>query len=183
MNKTTFNAKDIAIAALLTALAILIPMLMPFKIVLEPIFSATFASHVPGILAMFVGPFAVIGTAIGSAVGFIFCGLGPWVAARAFLHMVFGLIGYQLIKKKYNIFLVVLATGLIHAASEMLVGLISLPFVVTPARGALFYIVMSIGCGTFIHHCIDFAVSLVILGALKSARLISGTVNYKSLKQ
>ena len=34
MNKTTFNAKDIAIAALLTALAILIPMLMPFKIVL-----------------------------------------------------------------------------------------------------------------------------------------------------
>lgn len=181
MNKTTFNAKDIAIAALLTALAVLIPILMPFKIVLEPIFSATFASHVPGILAMFVGPFAVVGTAFGSAIGFL--GLGPWVSARAFLHMVFGLIGYQLIKKKYNIFLVVLATGLIHAVSEMLVGLISLPFVVTPARGALFYIVVSIGCGTFIHHCIDFAVSLVILGALKSARLISGTVNYKSLKQ
>ncbi len=108
MNKTTFNAKDIAIAALLTALAILIPMVMPFKIVLEPIFSATFASHVPGILAMFVGPFAVIGTAIGSAVGFIFCGLGPGWQPGHFCTLVFGLIGYQLIKKKYNIFLVVL---------------------------------------------------------------------------
>ncbi len=183
MNKTTFNAKDIAIAALLTALAILIPVLMPFKIVLEPIFSATFASHVPGILAMFVGPFAVVGTAFGSAVGFMICGLGPWVAARAFLHMVFGLIGYRLIKKNYNIFLVIFITGILHAVCEMTVGLISLPFIATPARGALFYIVVTIGCGTFIHHCIDFVVSLVILGALKSAKLITGTVNYKSLKQ
>lgn len=183
MNKTTFNAKDIAIAALLSALAIIIPVLMPFKIVLEPIFSATFASHVPGILAMFVGPFAVVGTAIGSAIGFIMCGLGPWVAARAFLHLVFGFVGYHLIIKKYNIFLVIAATGILHAVSEMIVGLVSLPFVAIPDRGALFYILVSIGCGTFIHHCIDFAVSLVILGGLKSARLISGTVNYKSLKQ
>lgn len=182
MNKTSFNAKDIAISALLTALAILIPILMPFKIVLEPIFSATLASHVPGILAMFIGPFAVIGTAIGSAIGFIFCGLGPWVAARAFMHLVFGLAGFRLLKKNYNIFLTIFVTGILHAACEMAVGLISIPFIVTPARGALFYIIVTIGCGTFIHHCIDFAISLVILGALKSAKLFSGTVNYKSLK-
>lgn len=182
MYKTTFRAKDIAIAALLSALAILIPMVMPFKIVMEPIFSATFASHVPGILAMFVGPFAVIGTAIGSAVGFIFCGLGPWVAARAFMHMVFGLLGYYLVQKHFNVFFIVFLTGIIHAASEMLVGLVSLPFVATPDSGALFYILVSIGCGTFIHHCIDFAVSLVVLGALKSARLVSTAVNIKSWK-
>ena len=181
MNKTKFSAKDISVAAMLTALALLIPMIMPFKLVLEPVFSATFAAHVPGILAMFVGPFAVVGTALGSAVGFGLT-INIWVAMRAFVHMFFGLWGCQLLKKNYNIFLVILLTGLMHAGSEMLVGLISLPFVVTPAKGILFYILVTVGLGTFIHHCIDFAISLVILGALKSAKLISGTVNYKSIK-
>lgn len=182
MNKTKFSAKDIAIAALLTALSILIPLLMPFKIVLEPIFSATLASHVPGILSMFVGPFAVVGTAIGSAIGFSICGLGPWVAARAFLHLLFGLIGYKMLQKNYNILLIVVMTGITHALSEMLVGLISLPFIATPNSGALFYIIVTIGLGTLIHHLIDFAVSLIVLGALKSAKLISGSVNYKTFK-
>ncbi len=180
MNKTKFSAKDISIAALLTALALLIPMFMPFKLVLEPVFSATFAAHVPGILSMFVGPFAVVGTALGSAIGFMT--LSPWVAARAFVHFIFGLVGYKMIKKQYNIFFIVLVTGILHAASEMVVGLISLPFVVAPANGILFYILVTVGCGTFIHHCIDFAISLVILAALKSAKFISGTINYKSFK-
>lgn len=180
MNKTKFSAKDISIAALLTALALLIPMYMPFKLVLEPIFSATFAAHVPGILSMFIGPFAVIGTALGSAIGFMT--LSPWVAARAFVHLVFGLVGYRMLKKNYNIFLVIFLTGIVHAASEMVVGLISLPFVVTPANGILFYILVTVGCGTFIHHCIDFAISLIIFAALKSAKLVSGTINYKSFK-
>lgn len=180
MNKTKFSAKDISIAALLTALALLIPMFMPIKLVLEPIFSATFASHVPGILAMFTGPFAVIGTAIGSALGFF--SLGPWVSARAIMHLVFGLVGYNMLKKNYNIFLVLFLTGLIHAASEMLVGLISIPFVVTPAKGVLFHILVTVGLGTFIHHIIDFAISLVIFGALKSAKLLKLNINFKSLK-
>lgn len=181
MNKTRFSAKDISIAAMLAALALLIPMIMPFKLVLEPIFSATFAAHVPGILAMFVGPFAVIGTAVGSAIGFGLT-INIWVAMRAFMHLFFGLLGYRLLKKNYNIFLVILLTGITHAASEMLVGLVSLPFVVTPSNGILFYLLITVGLGTFIHHCIDFAISFVILGALKSARLISGNLNYKSLK-
>ncbi len=179
MNNTKFSTKDIAIAALLTALSVLIPLFMPVKIVLEPIFSATLASHVPGILSMFVGPFAVIGTAFGSAIGFF--GLGPWVSARAFMHLVFGLLGYKMLQKNCNVFLVALLTGIVHAASEMLVGLISLPFIVTPAKGALFYILVTVGCGTFIHHCIDFVISVIILSALKSAKLISKT-NSKSLK-
>ncbi len=181
MNKTKFSAKDISIAAMLAALALLIPMIMPFKLVLEPIFSATFAAHVPGILSMFVSPFAVIGTALGSAIGFGLT-INIWVAMRAFMHLFFGLLGYHLLKKNYNIFLVILLTGLLHAVSEMVVGLISLPFVVTPDGGILFYLLITVGLGTFIHHCIDFAISLVILAALKSAKLISGTINYKSLK-
>ncbi len=180
MNNSKFNAKDISIAALLTALALAIPLFMPIKLVLEPIFSATFASHVPGILSMFVGPFAVIGTAVGSALGFI--QLGPWVMLRAFSHIIFGLCGYKMLQKKWNVFLVLLITGLLHAGAEMVVGLISIPFIVTPAGGLLKYIIITIGCGSFIHHCIDFVISLIIFYALKSARLLTTEVNFKSIK-
>lgn len=180
MNNSKFNAKDISIAALLTALALAIPLFMPIKLILEPIFSATFASHVPGILSMFVGPFAVIGTAVGSALGFI--QLGPWVAFRALSHMIFGLCGYKMLKSKWNVFLVLILTGLLHAGAEMIVGLISIPFIVTPAGGLLKYIIITIGLGTFIHHCIDFAISIIIFYALKSARLITTEVNFKSIK-
>ena len=180
MNNSKFSAKDISIAALLTALALAIPLFMPIKLILEPIFSATFTSHVPGILSMFVGPFAVIGTAVGSALGFI--QLGPWVMLRAFSHIIFGLCGYKMLKSKWNVFLVLLLTGLLHAGAEMVVGLFSIPFIATPAGGLLKYIIITIGLGTFIHHCIDFAISIVIFYALKSARLLKTDVNFKSIK-
>lgn len=172
MNKKRISTKDIAITALLTALAILIPLFMPIKLVLEPIFSATFAAHVPGILAMFVGPFAVVGTAIGSAAGFMMNGLGPWVAARAFMHLLFGLLGYKMLQKKYNIFLTVFVTGLIHALSEVMVAVVTL---LATGTGSVFFIWVTVGCGTFIHHCIDFIICGIILGALKSAKVLNST--------
>ena len=179
MNKNKISVKDITIAALLTALALAIPLFMPIKLVLEPIFSATFASHVPGILSMFVGPFAVIGTAVGSALGFI--QLGPWVALRALSHMIFGLCGYKMLTKKWNVLLVLLLTGLLHAGAEMIVGLIS-AFIVTPAGSLLKYIIVTIGLGTFIHHCIDFVIAFIVFYALKSARLLKTDINFKSIK-
>ena len=179
MNKNHISTKDIAIAALLTALAILIPLFMPIKIVLEPIFSATFAAHVPGILAMFVGPFAVIGTALGSAAGFMMNGLGPWVAARAFMHLCFGLLGVKMLEKNVNIFLIAFMTGIVHALSEMLVAALTLFFTGT---GSAFFIFVTVGCGTFIHHCMDFIICGIILGALKSSKLLNKDINVKSLK-
>ncbi len=179
MNKNHVSTKDIAIAALLTALAILIPLFMPIKLVLEPIFSATFAAHVPGILAMFVGPFAVVGTALGSAAGFMMNGLGPWVAARAFMHLFFGLLGCRMLSKSYNIFFTALVTGVVHAVAEMLVALTTLIFTGT---GSAFFIFVTVGCGTFIHHCIDFVISGIIVGALKSAKLLNNSMNFKSFK-
>ena len=172
---------QLVLAALLTALAILIPMFMPIKLILEPIFSATFASHVPGILSMFVGPFAVVGTAVGSALGFI--SLGYWVMLRALSHMIFGLIGHKLLKARWNVFIVLILTGLFHAGAEMVVGLISIPTLTAiPAGGVLRYILVTIGCGTFIHHCIDFAIALVIFYALKAAKLLTMDLNFKRLK-
>ena len=180
MNKTKLSAKNITIAAMLTALSLLIPMFMPIKLVLEPIFTATFASHVPGILSIFVGPFAVVGTAIGSALGFL--QLGPWVSARAIMHLVFGLVGYKMVQKRFNIFWVLFITGIIHAASEMLVGLISLPFIAVPNGDVLNYILVTVGLGTFIHHTIDFIISIIIMSALKSAKLLDNKLNYRTFK-
>ncbi len=178
--QTKLDIKKITVSALLTALAIVIPLMMPIKIKLEPIFSATLAAHVPGILAMFIGPFAVVGTAVGSAIGF-FQVLGPWVAARAFMHLVFGLIGCHLIKKNYNIFFIIVVAGLIHAASEMLVGLTSLPFVPLPeGTSAARNILMTVGLGTFIHHCIDFAIVMVIYKPLQAAGVLKTKLTYKS---
>ena len=155
---------------------------MPIKIKLEPIFSATLAAHVPGILAMFVGPFAVVGTAIGSAIGF-FNVLGPWVAARAFMHLLFGLCGYYLLKRNYNFFFVVLVTGLIHAVSEMLVGVTSLPFVPLPeGTNAAWNILITIGLGTFLHHCIDFVIAFAVYKPLQAAKIISMPLTYKKFK-
>ncbi len=175
------NVKNLTVSALLTALAILIPMYMPIKIKLEPIFSATLASHVPGIMAMFISPAAVIGTAIGSALGF-FSVLGPWVAARAMMHLFFGLFGYYMIKNNYNIFLTIILTAIVHAASEMLIGWISLPYVAVPAAGALKYVLVTVGLGTFLHHCIDFAVVMAIYKPLQSAKILPGPLTYKKLK-
>ncbi|MBE7009943.1 MAG: ECF transporter S component [Ruminococcaceae bacterium] len=183
MQKKKVNIKNLTVAALLTAIALLIPMVMPFKLVIEPIFSATFAAHVPGILAMLTGPFAVIGTAVGSALGF-FQALGnPWVSARALTHLVFGLFGFYMIKKRYNIVLVAVLSGLVHAACEMIIGLISLPFIVVPDAGVLFYILLTVGLGTFIHHCIDFAIVMVIYKPLEKAGVLPYKINLRHFKE
>ena len=87
-----------------------------------------------------------------------------------------------MLKKNYNIFFVLLITGLVHAASEMLVGLMSLPFVTVANGNVLKYILVTIGAGTFNHHCIDFVISFVIFNALKASKLLGGNINYKSFK-
>ena len=181
MNKNKVNVKDISIAALLTALALAIPTIMPFKLIVEPIFSATFAAHVPGILAMFISPFAVVGTAVGSALGFLVATGNLAIVFRAFSHFIFGLLGYKMLTKKMNIFLVAALTGIIHAAAEIVVAIISFKFVGIPENATSFLLV-TVGCGTFIHHCVDFAISIAIIFALKSARLLKTDINIKSLK-
>lgn len=180
MNKKKISVKDITIAALLTALALLIPHFIP-SITIEPIFTMTLTAHMPAIISMFVGPFAVIGTAVGSALGF-FLKLGPWVSLRAFSHIIFCFCGYKMISKKWNVFLIIVLTGLIHAAAEIIVGFISILSVGIPSGGIFNGIILTIGAGTFIHHCIDFAISMVVLYALKSAYVLNIDFNFKSLK-
>ena len=52
MTQQRQSTRDLVIASLLTALGILIPMIMPIKIILGPA-SYTLGSHIPIVMAMF----------------------------------------------------------------------------------------------------------------------------------
>jgi len=162
------KTKEMAIAAVLAALAILIPY---FSITLPiPPFTATFASHVAVIIAMFVSPWVAMLAAIGSAVGFWLKGLGPDVFARAMTHVIFAVSGAYmikyLVKKTYHIVFVAAITGILHALAE---AIIVLPFGGKYTLAVAFGIV---GVGTLIHHCIDFVIALVIVVPLRKQRFL-----------
>lgn len=62
------RVRQLTISALLIAMGILIPMVMP-KIVIGPA-SFTLASHVPLMIAMFFSPGMAVAVALGTAFGF-----------------------------------------------------------------------------------------------------------------
>ena len=68
MNQTRKRLSMLTTAALLTALAILIPQVMP-KIVIPPA-SFTLASHVPIMIGMLISPVGAVIVAFGSTIGF-----------------------------------------------------------------------------------------------------------------
>ena len=172
MNK---KLRELTITGLLVALSIVIPMFMPIKIVL-PTFTMTLAAHVPAILAMFVSPLAVILVAIGNGLGFM--SLGPIVVVRALTHMIFGLMGCWLMKKKINYIVIGLVTLIIHGICEFLVLLAFSTSVVVSDAGALAAAFIAL-YGTWVHHALDFAISTPILIALCKTDFIDYKIKFK----
>ena len=84
--------------ALLTAIAILIPIIMPFKIVIPPA-SYTLGSHIPIFIAMFLSPLMAAFVIIASSLGFLMAGYPMVIVLRAFSHIVFGTLGALYLKK------------------------------------------------------------------------------------
>ena len=70
--------QKMCIAALLCAVGILVPMISPVKVTLEPM-SFTLASHVALFLAMFVSPAVALAVSVGTTLGFLLAGFGPIV--------------------------------------------------------------------------------------------------------
>lgn len=167
------KTKKLAITALLTALAIVIPFAVFFKIIIPP-FSATLGAHVPMFLSMLLGPEVAIMTGLGSALGF-FLNLGPLVGARAFMHVFVGLLGVMLIKRGWSFPKVILATGPLHGILEVLV--------VMPFIGFDVYKLLIItGVGTFLHHLADGFISQVVIKFLERSRAFNfANVNHKNL--
>ena len=111
-------------AAVLTAIAIIIPTQFGFlKITIGP-FTATLASHVPMFLAMLISPGVAIFVGVGSALAF-FITTPLVVAARASMHIIVGFVGALIINKDKNFKKAIAITSPIHGILE---GLIVIPF-------------------------------------------------------
>ena len=62
--KSKTNTFQLALAGMLIAIGIVIPMFSPIKIIIEPA-SFTLASHVPVFIAMFISPMMAAAVALG----------------------------------------------------------------------------------------------------------------------
>ncbi len=154
------RARDLAIGALLAAFALLIPLTFTFLRVMIPPFTATLASHVPIMLAMLIGPSVALIAGLASTVGFLLA-LGPVIAARAFIHVIFGVVGAYLVRSGLTFWAVGLIVLPIHALGEALV--------VVPFGWNLYRAGVVVGVGTALHHIVDLLITFGVLGLLRAA--------------
>lgn len=155
------RVKEIVIGGLLTALALLIPLAFGGVLgVTVPPFSATLASHVPVMLAMLVSPLVAFMVGAGSALGFLIK-LGPVIASRAAMHIIFGVVGAIMIQRGFSFKAALAATLPIHAASEALIVLL---FGFTLQKAGVV-----VGIGTALHHSVDSLIALALYTALAVA--------------
>lgn len=162
------QVKNIAIAGLLSAIGILIPTMMPIKLIL-PASTYTLASHVPIFIAMFISPQVAIMVALGTTLGF-FMSFPLIVAARAFSHLAFVIPGAMYLqKRKLNSFkekiLFSTVIAFIHGVAEFsIVALISAK---TLNADLLLQFFIFLGIGTIIHSTVDFFLALSVVDGLK----------------
>ena len=150
--------REMVLGAMMAAMALVIPLYFGFaRVILPPEFTATLASHVPVMLAMFISPWVAAIAGLGSALGFLMV-LGPPIAARASIHIVWAVIGAVLYRRGFRPGLILALILPIHALGE---ALVLVPFGV-PLSAAL----LVTGVGTAIHHVIDSIITLAVLGAL-----------------
>ncbi len=183
---TKNSVQTMTIAALLSAIAILIPMFAP-KFILEPA-SFTLASHVPIFIAMFISPYIAVTVAIISAIGFLLAGIFPIVVVlRALSHIVFAVVGSILLKKNKNFLNTTggfvtfgLLMALIHAVCEVtVVTFFYWGNNMTSGyydKGYLFSVILLVGVGTIIHSMIDFTIAFAVWKPLQKVVSIPASV-------
>ncbi len=86
------SVKQLSISAILTAFAILIPLMMPIKIVIGPA-SYTLASHIPLFIAMFISPATGHIGSTGLQSGLLLAGFPIVIVFRALTHLIFLTLG------------------------------------------------------------------------------------------
>jgi niacin transporter len=146
--------REITTGAVLTALAIIIPIQFAFLKIIIPPFTATLASHVPMFIAMVINPTVAVMVGVGSTIGFLLTS-PAYIAARAASHIVVGLIGAMLIKKGKPMLAAFAITAPIHAVIEALA--------VIPFGWTAYQVLVVTGVGTLIHHTVDAAIATSVI--------------------
>ena len=168
-NSATALLTQALFIALLCAIGILVPIISPVKIRLEPM-SFTLGSHIAVFIAMFVSPVVAVCVELGTTLGFLLAGFSPVVVLRALAQIVFVVVGSVWLQKKPETLnhwgpmsLFVLVTGLLHGIAE---ALVSTWFYfggnIDQSKGFFTTIVLLVGVGTLVHHTIDFVFSVLI---------------------
>lgn len=166
----------ITFTALLTALAIAIPLVMPAKIIIPPA-SYTLASHVPIFLAIFISPLMATIVIIGSTFGFLIAGFPFIIVLRAFSHLLFGILGAVYLKKYPNVlsnstktWIFNISLALIHAFGELLVCILFYTATAFPSGNIFYLVFVLVGLGTVIHSIVDFLIAKYIYNRLLKIR-------------
>lgn len=159
--------QKMCIAALLCAVGILVPMISPVKVTLEPM-SFTLASHVALFLAMFVSPAVALAVSVGTTLGFLLAGFAPIVVLRAAVQVIFVALGAVWLARREDkpcspavMAVFGLVTGLIHGVSEAVVVTLFW-FGGTVDGSFLGTVVGLVGVGTLVHSMVDFYIALAI---------------------
>lgn len=159
------KTKEMIYGAILTSLALLIPLAFGgFLGITLPPFSATLASHVPVMISMTISPVTAFAVASGSALGFLIK-LGPVVAARASMHIIWGVAGALLYKKGMSLTKVLVFILPLHAISEALV--------VIPFGFNLYNAGVVIGVGTALHHIFDSIITIFVGALLVKSNILN----------
>ena len=170
--------QKMTVSALLISIGLLIPLISPLKIVVEPI-SFTLASHVAIFIAMMIDPAVAIVVALGTALGF-FLSFPIVIALRALSHVVFAAIGSFYLKrhrdtldslKKIHIFSFVIA--LIHAFFETVVVFVFYFGTSNVGSTPIQTVLLFIGLGSVIHSMVDFEIAYFIYKPLSKQRTFS----------
>ena len=178
----TNSVKRLTISALLIAMGIIFPMVMP-RITIGPA-SFTLASHVPVFIAMFISPVVAIAVSLGTGFGF-FLSATPIIALRALSHLIFAVIGAVILQKHPEILinkegkftllngklqLFNVGIGVIHSAAELVVVSVfytmgNLPGTYYTA-GFMYSIFLLMGVGGLIHSLVDFSIAYFLASTL-----------------
>jgi len=175
-------------AALLCAIGILIPIIMPIKLIIEPM-SFTLGSHIVLFIAMFLSPGVAAFVSVGTTVGFLIGGFPLIVVLRAASQLVFVMLGAfalkarpSILSKPADIMLFGLLTGIVHAICEVLVCCVFYFSGMVNYSNAVSVLLLLVGVGTLVHSCIDYTLSLAIYKVLQkeirfpvSAKLLKNT--------
>lgn len=188
---TNKKIHTMALSALLIAVGVVIPMVMPIKIVIPPA-SFTLASHVATIVAMFVSPFVAVSVALGTTIGFLLGGFPIAVVLRALSHVVWATIGARYLQRHPELFqnakksvAFILAISILHAICEVA---IILPLYFSHAlpeanyaQGFLYSIFTLVGIGTVVHSTVDFIISLAVWKVLVKAGSLAAISSVKKV--
>ena len=178
----TNSVKRLTISALLIAMGIIIPMVMP-RITIGPA-SFTLASHVPVFIAMFISPVVAIAVSLGTGFGF-FLSATPIIALRALSHLIFAVIGAVILQKHPEILinkegkftllngklqLFNVGIGVIHSAAELVVVSVFYTMGNLPGdyytAGFMYSIFLLMGVGGLIHSLVDFSIAYFLASTL-----------------